>query len=183
MVQYLGQSFANPQATPPVPPAVYLSAYMQNLKLRNPQAFTAAAKKGLSSTDVKAWMQEAVAIREEIYPDDGKKMSGVPANEKYKHRTYCMWYSDQDLHTVGAGSAPDMRSLPQADVPVLDKAYADANVKTVEEQLLKGGVRLAAVLDEVAASVAKAKSTPKMNDVEEQAILQDLLKSFMSVKK
>jgi hypothetical protein len=182
MVVYLGQSFANPQANPPVFPAVFLNAYMQSLKLRNPQIFTGATKKGLSSANLKDWLQDSATAREgDLYPDDAQKMAGVQANEKYKHRAYCMWYADQDAHTVGTGSAPDMKSLPQAEVPVLGKAYADAHVKIVEEQLLKGGVRLAAVLDEVAASVAK--SAPKLDDSQEKSILQDLLGKFMNFVK
>lgn len=171
LVQYLGESYADSAATPKRPAARYLGQYMENLKRRYPTWFTNQSKMDNSKGDVDQWLLESQALRENgLYPDDPSQMAGVPKGEEYKNRPYCDWFVDQNKGVKGPGS-----SIDKSKIPVLDKTYADRFAPLIETQMIKGGLRLAATLDQIADEVSKTRknSTP-IDDAAKDAILKSV---------
>lgn len=174
IVEYLGETYADKTLTPPRGPAIYLSGYMSNLRRLHPDLFTAAAKAKYSAGDLKTWLQESQALREGgVYPDP----AGTDPNENYKHRKYCGWFSDQLHSTFGEGS-PIPGKMQLADLPLLDEeTYGKPNAKLVEMQLMKAGLRLAGVLDDIA-RVATQAGAPVLNNSVQEAILKAVQDAF-----
>ena len=153
-------------------PAKYLPEYMTGLKNNFPQMFTQEAKEKYSVGDLDQWLAESQQIRDGgLYPDNPAVMKDVPAGQEYMHRPYCDWFVDPAQRVKGPGSAVD----PQK-IPLLEDKYASDNLMTVETQLLKGGLRLAATLDKIAVEVAKAGYPRKQ--IDQVQVIKDVQKAF-----
>ena len=175
IVTYLGTTYADPATGKRA--ALYYGQYLEALKTRHADMFTEAAKKQYGQGVLDDWLQESATLRETIYPDDSKVMETVPKGEEYKNRPYCLWFADQVKGTLG--SAP---KVDPSKVPVLDAAYADRFTGTVEMQLLKGGLRLAKTLDDIADSVARTGHPVNIiNTKMQEEILTKVQASFMNV--
>ena len=169
MVSFLGTTYADP--TQKIGAAKYLNQYVSAFRRLHPELLTPQSKAKFAAGDTKAWLIEAQAIRESgVYPDAPGSMSGVAKGEEAKNRPYCLWYSDQTTSTVGAGSVVD-----KTKIPTIDRAYELKWAPTVELQLIKGGLRLAAVLDQVAAAQPGAA---KMTDAGQEKVLSDIQNAF-----
>ena len=151
IVQFLGDSYSSILSTKKG--ADYAPDYITAMKTKHPEMFTEAAKKQYGSGHIVDWLNESAGVRESqgFYPDDAKFMSQFPANEAYKHRSYCLWFSDQFNDVVAPGSKVDYSQLP-----VLGSAYFQQFGPVAELQLLKAGLRLAYLLDEVALAASRA---------------------------
>lgn len=167
LVTYVGETYANEGHSKR--PAKFLNDYINVLKKKYPGSFTAGEKEKQSagSNGVEKWLQESQAIREGgVYPDKAEDMKNTKKGEEYKSRPYCDWYAEQDKGVKGPGSRIDFNRLPN-----LDKSYADKYAPVVESQLLKGGLRLAKILDEVADSALRS-GADSIDDSEETEILK-----------
>ncbi len=175
LVNYVGETYADAGHTKK--PAKFLNDYISVLKKKYPESFTASAKdkQGSGSGAVEKWLEESQAIREGgVYPDKSEDMKDVKKGEEYKSRPYCDWYADQDKGIKGQGSRIDFNRIP-----VIDKSYADKYAPVIESQLLKGGLRLGKILDEVADSALRS-GADGISDSEETEILkkvQNVLKN------
>jgi hypothetical protein len=170
LVTYLGTTYADP--TQKISGAKYLGQYLAAFQRVHPEMLTTAAKAQYSQGSVKDWLQDSQSLRENgLYPDAPGSMAGVVKGEEYKNRPYCTWFADQGASIKGPGSQID-----KSKIPVLDLAYEQKFAPVVEAQLIKGGLRLAATLDSIAA-VAAPKSTP-MTDAQQEKILSDVQNAF-----
>jgi len=161
MVQELGKTLVDPK-DPQSKPALYYDNYIAAFKKYRASKFNQAKPQDVSLTAIKGWIDESAAIRETtVYPDDPQTMVGVPNTEKYKHRAYCMWLADKKKNIFGDTSARSKADIPVAAMPKIDAAYISKNMPVVEDQLINAGVRLAAVLDDIAASVAQSEHPPR----------------------
>lgn len=171
IVTFLGTTYADPDQK--IGNAKYLNQYMSAFQRLRPEMLTAQAKAQYGTGTPKDWMLESQAIRENgLYPDAPGSMAGVPKGEEAKHRPYCNWFEDQAASKLGPGSQID-----KTKIPVIDLAYEKKFAPVVETQLLKGGLRLATVLDEIAAAQPKA---PKMTDSMQEKVLADVQAMFRS---
>lgn len=169
IVTWLGQSYADPAQK--LMGAKYLNQFMAAFQRRRPEMLTEKAKQQVSQGSVKDWLQESQTIRESgLYPDDPAQMSGVNKGEEYKNRPYCNWFSDQSASVLGAGSQID-----KSKIPTLDAAYLTKWAPVAETQLLKGGLRLAAVLDDIA---QENSSAARLSDAQQETILTDIQNRF-----
>jgi hypothetical protein len=171
IVGYLGTTYADPVQK--IGNAKYLNQYIAAFQRLRPEMLTDAAKAKYGAGSPKDWMLESQAIREGgLYPDAPGSMAGVKTGEEAKNRPYCLWFEDQATSKLGAGSQVD-----KDKIPVIDLAYEKKFAPIVESQLLKAGLRLAAVLDDIAASQPKAA---KMNDASQEAALSNVQNLFRS---
>lgn len=175
MVQYVGQSFAKDPGNPSKRPALYLGDYMTNMKRIYPQWFGENGKQLYGKADLDQWLLESQQIRESgLYPDNLTQVPPSKPGEEYKNRPYCDWYVDQDRGIKGPGSKID-----PTKIPVLDPKYAEQFRETVQMQLLKGGLRLAATLDQIAKEVANSgKPYHSIDDGTQEMILKKIQDSF-----
>lgn len=96
------------------------------------------------------WIDESAKLRDSLYPDSDEVKQNAKAGEEYKSRPYCNWYVDQNKDRDPApGSVIDT-----SKIPLVDGTYATKFTPVVEEQILKAGLRLATVLDEIAKETA-----------------------------
>jgi hypothetical protein len=126
--------------------------------------FKEAAKQQYGGNlDIVAWLEEAAQLRETIYPDKAEDMKDVKKGEEYKNRPYCGWYLNQekDKSTVN--------KVDRTKLPTLDKAYQDKFAPVVEKQLLVAGLRLAAVIDAIA---AKSATPSPIDDAQQDKIIK-----------
>lgn len=169
IVTYLGTTYADPSSK--TPGAKYLNQYIAAFQKKRPEMLTPQAKLQFGQGAVKDWLQDSQTIRESgLYPDDGAVMSGVVKGEEYKSRPYCNWFSDQNSNVLGAGSQID-----RSKIPTIDEVYEAKWVHVAESQLIKGGLRLAYVLDDIAQSSA---SRARLSTSQQEAILSDLQNKF-----
>jgi hypothetical protein len=141
MVNYLGSTYK----------AKYLNQYLAAFNKNRPEMLTAQAKATYAKGDLKSWLMEAQKIRENgLYPDAPGSMAAVPSGEEYKNRPYCLWFTDENASILGAGSV-----IQKDKIPTLGSVYEKKFAPIVEMQLLKGGLRLAAVLDQIASEVSQ----------------------------
>lgn len=173
LVKYVGETYA----TDGKKPAKYLNDYINVLKKKYPDSFSASAKnkESTGAAALEKWLLESQSIRESgIYPDKPEDMKDVKKGEEHKFRPYCDWFVDQDKGVKGPGSKIDFNKLP-----TLDKAYADKFVPVVEAQWLKGGLRLAKILDEVADAALKggANSIDESQETQILKSVQEALKN------
>lgn len=176
LVQFLGTTYADPSTVPPIRSAVYMGDFLKSMKRLRPEMFTAGAKAQAAAGGLNAWLAESQALREAgLYPDNKDQMKNVPKGEEPKHRPYCSWFSDQDRGTLGAGS-PVPGAIRSDVMPLLDDAYAKANAKIVETQLLKAGLRLAAMLDDIAATATAPQAT--LDQAKQEAVIKMVQDSF-----
>jgi hypothetical protein len=175
MVTNLGVSYADPIKGRKA--AIYYSQFLPVMKEKRPDMFTDAAKKKYFVGTLEDWLGEAALLRETgVYPDAPGAMTGVAKGEEYKNRPYCLWFSDQTAGTLGAGSKID-----NSKIPVVGSAYADQFNTVVESQLLIGGLRLAAALDDIADTVAASlKPLKTLNDAQQERTLKNVQKAFFN---
>ena len=181
MVQVLGQTYADPKATPARRAAIYAPDFVANMKRSHPEMFNEKAKQQAYQGELKTWLMETQALREGgLYPDDPEKMKSVAKGEEHKFRPYCAWYTDQDRNVLGEGS-PQPGKIPSDAMPILtEEQYGRPNAKIVETQLMKAGLRLAATLDEIAdAAIASGKSPALGGEMEEKILksVQDMFRN------
>ncbi len=169
IVVFLGTTYADPAQK--IGNAKYMNQYLSAFERLRPEMLTPTAKAQYGAGTVKDWMLESQALRENgLYPDAPGSMDGIPAGERAKHRPYCQWFEDQASSKPGAGSAID-----KSKIPVLDLAYEKKFAPVVETQLLKAGLRLAALLDDVALSQPKAL---RMTDAQQEDTLSRVQTAF-----
>lgn len=178
IVTYLGSTYGDPSTK--TLGAKYLNQYLVAFQRTRPEMLTASAKAQYAAGDLKAWLQEAQQIRESgVYPDAPGSMSAVTKGEEYKSRPYCTWFLDQGKSVQGPGSQID-----KAKIPTIDATYEKQFAPIAETQLLKGGLRLAAVLDDIASTVAASSTPPKtMSTSEQEQILTDVQNTFRANSK
>jgi hypothetical protein len=157
----------------------YYPEYMDVIKkLRNEQ-FNQPKPQDVSLDAIKDWIDGTAAIRETtIYPDNADNMVNILPQDKYKNRPYCMWFADQKKNILGDTSPKSRKDIPMSVIPVLEKQYIDQNVGIVESQIILAGIRLAAVLDDIAAEQAKASSP---SDVIDAGLEQEIIKNIQSI--
>jgi hypothetical protein len=177
IVQYLGETYADPSKKRKA--AIYLNDYMKDIKEHRPEMFTESAKLQYGQGSVEQWLDESAKLRESgVYPDDPALMKGVPVGQEYKSRPYCQWFTDQENSVVAPGSVIDFTKLP-----VIRSDYMNKFVPIVETQLLKGGLRLATLLDEIADSAANSGARHSaLNDERQEKILSRIQRSFENEK-
>jgi hypothetical protein len=163
---------------PKAKPVLYYPDFIAAFKAKRASKFNQDKPQDTSVTAIKNWLNETAAVREtSIYPDTDA-IKAFPVNEKYKHRPYCMWLSDKKKNVYGDTSPKSKKDIPDAAIPRLGQDYINANAPVAEDQLIKGGVRLAALLDRIAADVAASKEPQKTLNADEQ---QALVKSIQGV--
>lgn len=156
IVQYLGTTYADATMTPPRRAAIYMGDFLTNLKRVRPEMFTAEAKAQAAKGTVEDWVNEGAVLREQgMYPKN--------------QAAYCAAYADENTGVLQPGS-PIPGKIPPENIPLLDEEhYAKPQSKFVETQLLKGGLRLAATLDDIAAT-AKAPQAAIDETLQEKII-------------
>jgi hypothetical protein len=110
-------------------------------------------------------------------------MDNIPANEKHKHRNYCMWFADQKNNVLGENSAKSMKEIPMTAIPHLFTPYLENNEKIIEDRLISGGIRLAGILDSIALEVSKQHPLPENNEKKVFQSLQQIFKNLNQVEK
>jgi|GEM_PF-83870 len=146
---------SNPKSKAPQ----YYPNYLAAIETLRKDKFNQSKPSDVSIAAIKGWLQESVTLREStIYPDSASSLQGVESTEKYRHRAYCMWLSDKKKNIFGDTSAKTRADIPPDAIPVLDDAYIRQNVPIIEDRLIVAGVRLAAVLDDIAQAADKANS-------------------------
>lgn len=177
MVNEVGLALKDPAASSKFPPNYY-PEYMAALKkFRNAQLY-ADKPKDVSIAAIKSWINESADIRENkaardvgVYPEKAGQMSQYLGTE-YMHRPYCMWFEDSYKGTWGATSPHNKSDIPTNVIPHLDSTYVALNEKVVERQLITAGIRLAALLDDVAQDVARHQPSESVPLSEQELILK-----------
>jgi hypothetical protein len=97
------------------------------------------------------WYEESIRLRESVYPD-APGWSGKP-----EERPYCFRHPREPRGSkeILPGKASD------ADLPRIDRAYLDKHLPEMELQVLKGGVRAARILNEIAKDYTGSDPTPE----------------------
>jgi hypothetical protein len=169
---------------PKARPAKYYPEYITGIKKFREEKFNQAKPQDVSETAIKSWIAESQAIRESsVYPDAPNSMDNFPVNEKYKHRNYCMWFADQKNNIIGEGSAKSTKEIPMTAIPHLYTPYLESNEKIIEDRLISGGIRLAAVLDSIALEVSKQHPLPENTEKQVFQSLQQIFKNLNQAEK
>lgn len=149
----------------------YYPEYIAAFKKLRASEFNADKPRDVSNNAIKSWIDESAAIRDNralpgdaltavrpvgVYPEKPNDMAAYPGTE-YMHRPYCMWFSDLRKNIYGSTSYKNKNDIPASVIPHLDDAYVQTNEKVVEQQLITAGIRLAALLDDVAQDVARSQ--------------------------
>jgi hypothetical protein len=178
MITELGKSLKGMGKTEPAP--AFYPAYLAALKKMRADELYAAKPKDVSLSAIKSWINESADIRDNkagreigVYPEKSGQLSQYP-NTEYMHRPYCMWLSDTRSNTFGDTSPKHKGDIPLSVIPRLDNAYVLGNVKVVEQQVITAGIRLAAVLDDI----ARSQQGPGLSDEEQQLALTSLQNLF-----
>lgn len=193
MVDVLGQSYAD--AAVKRRAAFFYPDYIANMKRVHPEMFLEDAKKTYGAGTLSDWLTESQQLRESgIYPDDASAMTDVPKGQEYAHRSYCKWFSDEANNVLDPASP---KAIDLSKTPIITADYTTHFTPIVEMQLLKAGVRLARILDGIAAvgatdSVSGAANAEKivnrhlldgtLNNSDEDQIFRDLQKAFHGFK-
>lgn len=96
-------------------------------------------------SDFVTWITDAGKIGEAAYPKVAEKIAG--------RRPYCGY--------TGSSKPEENTKIDYAAVPTLDDAYAAKWIPTVRSQILRGGFRLAKVLDRIAEVACLKPLDPK----------------------
>ncbi len=172
LVEALGDSYALTSANKK--PVRYAPDFLADFKSLRPEMFTAQAKIKYASGSVSDWVTDSVNVRENgVYPDEAAALVNVPKGEEYKHRPYCLWFISEAEDRIAPGSVVDVTKIP-----LLGPEYAARFTPIVEMQLLKGGLRLAQTLDDIADSVANAS-----HDNIDESLQEKILKTIQDIFK
>jgi hypothetical protein len=174
MVEQMGQRLKGPNQ----PPLRYYPEILAALKAKHQNMFTEEAKQkyGNPSPDFPSWMREAVELRERVYPDNPEDMSSVPMGEEYKHRKYCLWYADQNKDK---DPAPESM-IDETKIPTLDEKYLEKFSSVTETQIIKAGLRVAAMFDRMAQE-AKKKNLPLVDDQAQKSTFELLFEKLKNI--
>ena len=143
--------------------------YLKVIREKYKDDFTPAGKKKYGAGSTAAWLEESAALRETgIYPDSADEMKDIAKGQEPFHRSYCETESAPGI---------TVKSEKPLKPATLDRAYADKFAVVAELQLVKSGLRLAAVLDSIAAAAKKTKA-PTLTDTEQDAILESVQTKF-----
>ena len=174
MVEQMAQRLRKPNEPPPR----YYPEILTALKSKHQNMFTEAAKQkyGNPSPDFGTWMKEAVELRETVYPDTTAERASMPQGEEYKNRKYCLWYVDQNKDKDPApGSVID-----ESEIPTLDDEYFEKFSGVTEVQIIKAGLRVAAMFDRMAQE-AKMKNLHQVDDKAQKSIFDTLFEKLKNV--
>lgn len=167
LIQHLGQMYADSATNRK--PALYMGDYLKVIREKYKDDFTPAGKKKYGAGSTAAWLEESAALRETgIYPDSADEMKDIAKGQEPFHRSYCETESAPGI---------TVKSEKPLKPATLDRAYADKFAVVAELQLVKAGLRLAAVLDSIAAAAKKTKA-PTLTDTEQDAILESVQTKF-----
>lgn len=146
---------------------LYAGDVLKAMKSKRPEMFTATSKAKYGSGSLEDWLNESQVLRETIYPDKPSDMAHVPKGEEYRHRPYCQYYLDQNKdQTPAEGSV-----IVESKIPDLSSSYVNSNKQLAEDQILKAGLRLASVLDQLAAEM-KSQNINRIDDSTQSKILK-----------
>ena len=192
LVTALGATLIDPTNSHAQAPRFY-SEYLAAFKKLRTTELSADKPKDVSIAAVKNWITESAAIRDNValsgnanttareigvYPEKPGALSAFP-NEEYQHRPYCMWFSDQRKNIYGSTSPHRAKDIPPSVLPHIDDVYIKVNTAVVEQQLINSGIRLAAVLDDIAQTVgASARPGRPLSTSEQDAVLDSVQKAF-----
>lgn len=109
-------------------------------KDRKPGKFTTAELDAFAAATVLQWYRESRGMHSEVYPE-------TTFNPDPYKRKYCK------VKNPATNKIED-NIYDFASVPTLDEAYANAKAPIIRKQILKGGLRLAALLNRLAAGQA-----------------------------
>lgn len=173
MMEMLGDPALNKK------PPIYYSQVVPALKGKHPENFAANAKEVFGGGTLNDWLAEGQRLREEsgIYPDSLTTMRSGSPGEEYKNRPYCVWYVDDVADQNPApGSVIDPAKIPT----LTGENFGNRGAALVEAQLLKGGARLASLLDRVAKQAVEAQGSQAagIDDTLQDAILKKVQDSF-----
>ena len=159
--------------------APYYPEFIEALKQQNSDDYNVPVPTDASLTAIKSWINESAEIRDNkanrevgVYPDKPGQMTQFPGTE-YMHRPYCMWFADTKNGVFGPGSPKKKDDIPEEGIPRLDDQYITVNTKVVEKQLIKAGVRLAAVIEALTKEARTA-----LPEQEQLAILKTIQSIF-----
>lgn len=192
LVSEVGYALKDP-SNPKAPAPRYYPEFMAAFKKLRSSELYAAKPKDASLTAIKSWIDESANIRDNkvlagdaattvrdigVYPEKPDALNAFPGTE-YAHRPYCMWFSDTRKNLYGSTSPKSKNDIPASAIPRLDDAYIGTNVKVVERQLIMAGIRLAAVLDDIAEDVARSNRPGRpVTDAEQEAALKTVQSLF-----
>lgn len=151
--------------------ARYYNDFYKALKTKRPESFTKTAQDlySIKTSGPLDWLKEAQILRDRIYPDEPGSMDGVPENERHTKRPYCLWYTDQTTDKDPApGSVIDLERLP-----LLTAASVQHHQELVELQLIKAGLRLASMINEIAEE-AQESGVQLIDDEKEKDIFRKI---------
>jgi hypothetical protein len=179
LIEDLGLSLKNssdPKASPP-----YYPEFVALLKQLRADEFNAPKPTDVSLSAIKSWIDESANLRDNkanraigVYPEKAGQMNQYPGTE-YMHRSYCMWFSDSKNGVFGDTSPRNKKDIPDSAIPRLDAEYVNVNLKVVERQVMTAGIRLAAVLDDLALKTSKECSLPPP---QQQSIIKTIQSLF-----
>lgn len=106
-------------------------------KATKPGLYTREQLRAWGDTTALDWYTEARTLHSSVYPE--KVYETEPAK-----RTYCK------IKNLKTGKVENGAFNPKLPYPLLDEAYAKEKTPLVRLQLLKGGIRLARLLDRIA---------------------------------
>lgn len=115
--------------------------YAEDLLRKNP--VTPEQIKKIQAADYFQWFKESADYRPQVYPDNG-------ANEK--NRAYCKSMNRKEIIDRATSQ---LKTISQVEngyfdsnrIPVLSDDYKKTAVTIIESQIIKGGLRLAAILN------------------------------------
>ena len=122
-----------------------------------------AELKQIATAPISQWYVEAQALFPVVYPDGATPM-------RPENRSYCKLV-DRKTGKVGNGAYD--KNL----IPILSEAYIKEASEVAEKQILKGGLRLANMINKM------AKGLKPASDKEDKALLNELLTLENETKK
>lgn len=162
----------------------YVDQYIAAFKEKRKELFNAPKPKDVSIAAIQEWVNEIVVIRENkqkparsfgvYYEKPGQMDKYYP--KEYEHRNYCMWFEDARKGKWGKGSPQKKDDIPRENIPRLEEEYLTPNTKLAEKQLLDAGIRLAAILDDIALS----SKNDSIDDNAQDVVIKSIQKTFQS---
>lgn len=147
---------------------IYYSRFVEAIKEHHPELGPTAVKAQNTSTPLD-WLKDSQTVRESIYPDDAKTLKKGAPGEEYKRRTYCQWYKDQKADKKSG------HPIESEKLPLLGSEYAKKYGVIAEGQLIKAGLRLASMLNQIAKDAPEKNA---VNDTQQENVLQTVVEAF-----
>lgn len=158
-------------------PPLFYGQFFKLFLAKHKSELTEANKVKFGSTNVISWLDEAKDLRETAYPDTPESMKGAKPGEEYKFRSYCTWMKDQ---VVDKEPAPGAKTIEEAKASavVLSSEFRQKSIHLTEEQIIKGGLRLAYLLDRIGEEFKKSRQGKKDANLDEKKILESIQKTY-----